>query len=182
MMPTEVIFEVGVCTTGSSPSAPWSQGGSFYQETPETARGVDKRRSTPATPHQLKYLFQGDQTSRSWDLFPLHLPSLYACLDDVQHSCCTYAWKICCSGEMLESLHMHERNLLLATLCPVPPGKHRTYSTYAVHSIYACKPGTSRTKACLLHLIYCGDLYTNWAYNQKCWIHYICLISPLPRR
>lgn len=117
MMPTEVIFEVGVCTTGSSASAPWGQGGSFYQVTPGTARGVNKRRSAPATAHELKYLLQRDQTSRSWGLFPLHLPSLDACLDDVQHSCCTYAWKICCSGETLESLHMHERNLLLATLC-----------------------------------------------------------------
>lgn len=44
----------------------------------------------------------------------------------------------------------------------------QTYSVYAVHSTHACKPDTSRTKACLLHLIYCGDLHTNSAYNQKC--------------
>lgn len=53
MMPTEVIFGVDVCTAGSSASAPWSQGGGFHQVTPDTARGVDERRSTPEAGHEL---------------------------------------------------------------------------------------------------------------------------------
>lgn len=74
-------------------------------------------RSTPKAGHELNWSFQRDQTSPSWDL--------HTRLADVQHSCSRYGRKICCSREIPELLHIHECNVLLTTLWPMLPGKHR---------------------------------------------------------
>lgn len=78
MMPPEVIFDVDMCTMGSSASAPRCQGGRFHQVTPATVGGIDEHRRASEAGHELNELFQGDQASPTWDLFPLHLPSPHA--------------------------------------------------------------------------------------------------------
>lgn len=58
MMPPEVIFDVDVCTMGSSASAPRRQGSSFPEVTPAIVGGIDGRRRTSEAGNELNKLFQ----------------------------------------------------------------------------------------------------------------------------